>query len=341
MFFVFSKNCSLGDLSNRAFYIAYSASAQSIKDSFPVRAYLSFCSNYNLDPIQANRDKLYEQLYQYISYRINFLGGTYGTARSDITTIEKYLALHKIHSEVKLWKPMGQFLKSLKESFPVKSNKKRPFRESELALAFAKLKPNSWDTLIVRCLIAFGLGGALRASEFTAPNKKPTKSQAVNLVKKNRIFRFDDEKGHPSMLYYFFRSKTNHSWKPEFAVMPCVCDVPLPCAYHELLRLESHIKRAHGGTYLFVWSDGSLVTYSDTLFALKRVAKLVGSDADTIGTHSLRKARIVIGVKRGLPAQALLQIGRWATFDSIIPYLQMGPFDLNQSMVANFSRAKL
>ena len=308
-----------------------------------MRAYLSFCANYHLEPLQSNQEQLQSQLYHYVSYRLNFLNGTSGTARSDIITIEKYLALYGIHSDVKLWKPMDQFLKALKEKFPVKTNKKRAFRESELLLAFSQMVPNCWDTLVIRCLIAFGLGGALRASEYTAPNKCPTKRQAVNVVKKGRIFQFEDDQGYPSMLYCFFRSKTNRNWKREFAVMPCVCDVPLPCAYHELQRLEAHIKQAHDNTYLFVWADGSLVTYADALFAYKKVAGLVGADASTIGTHSLRKARIVIGVKRGLPAQALLQLGRWATFDSIIPYLEMGPYDLNQAIVSNYgiNRAKL
>ena len=314
-----------------------------MKDSFAVKAYLSFCANYQLEPLQSSQNQLQIQLYHYVSYRLCFLNGTSGTVRSDLTSIENYLALYGIHSDVKLWKPMAQFLKSLKEKFPVKSNKKRAFRESELLLAFSKMAPVSWDIIVIRCLVAFGLGGALRASEYTAPNKSPSKRQAVNIVKKGRIFKFENLSGHPSLLYCFFRSKTNRTWKREFAVMPCVCDVPLPCAYHELQRLDSLIKEAHDNTYLFVWADGSLVTYSDALLAYKKVAELVGADPLTIGTHSLRKARIVIGVKRGLPAQALLQIGRWATFDSIIPYLEMGPYDLNQAMVNNYGnyRAKL
>ena len=321
----------------------HTAKAQSLEESFPIRAYLSFCSNYQLEPLQANQIVRRNQLYQYVSYRLYFLNGTSGTARSDLIAIENYLAMHGIHSDVKSWKPMAQFLGSLAQQFPVKSNKKRAFRESELVLAFSKMAPKSWDTLMVRCLVSFGLGGALRASEYTAPNKHPTRFQAVNIVRKGRIFRFLDANNHPSMLYCFFRSKTNNTWKREFAVMPCVCDIPLPCAVHEMDSLLEHIKNCHNNTYLFTWGDGSLVTYSDALFAYKRVAGLVGADAASIGTHSLRKARIVIGVKKGLPDQALLQIGRWSRFDSIVPYLEMGPLDLNDSIVSNYgiSRAKL
>ena len=213
MCYIYIKCCSLEDLSNQAFQIIHGSSSGSIKHSFAVRAYLSFCSNYSLDPFQHNPAQLQTQLYRYVIYRLKFLNGTHGTARSDITTIENYLAQFNIHSDVKLWKPMAQLLKAAKQDFPVQTNKKRPFRESELTLAFIKLVPNSWDILVIRCLLAFGLGGALRASEYTSPNKKPSNLEAVNIVKLGRIFKFFDDNGHPSMLYCFFRSKTNQTWK--------------------------------------------------------------------------------------------------------------------------------
>ena len=278
-------------------------------------------------------------------YRLEFLNGTSGTAQSDIYTIENYLASYGIHSDVKSWKPFHQFLLSLKQQFPVKFQAKRAFRESELNMAFARIPPNSWNSIIVRCLVAFALGGALRASEYISPNKHPNRIQRINLVKKRSIYRFSQD-GKSSMIYFFFKSKRNQEFKSEFAVMPCICDIPLPCAFHEILRLESIIKDIKPDSYLFVWDDGSLVTYPELNQVFKNVAALVGADPESIGTHSARKARVVIGIKQGLPAHALLQIGRWSSLDSIIPYLRMGPLDLNSTTQLYYrnlkqSRAKL
>jgi len=333
------KNCSLADLSHRAHNLTHSNSKFKEKKPFPVRAYLSFCSVYRLNPFEKNETQLRNNLFRYTVYRLEFLNGTSGTAQSDITTIENYLAIYGIHSDLKLWKPFKQFISSIKPLFPTKSQAKRAFRESELNLAFIRMPPTSWNTIIVRCLVAFALGGALRASEYVAPNKNPSRIQSVNIVKKRNIYRFMDN-GNPSMLYLFFKSKTNQSFKPEFAVMPCICDVPLPCAYHETLRLESLISNLEENTYLFTWNDRSLVTYNDTNHAFKQVASLVGADPDSIGTHSARKARVVIGIKQGLPSHALLQVGRWASLDSVIPYLRMGPADLNQTTQAYFQKLK-
>ena len=69
-------------------------------------------------------------------YRLEFLDGTSGTAQSDINKIENYLALFDIHSDVRSWKPFQQFLVSLKQHYPVKSQTKRAFRESELEITF-------------------------------------------------------------------------------------------------------------------------------------------------------------------------------------------------------------
>ena len=272
-------------------------------------------------------------------YRLEFLDGTSGTAQSDINKIENYLALFGIHSDVKSWKPFQQFLVSLKQHYPVKSQTKRAFRESELNIAFQRIPPTSWNSIIIRCLVSFALGGALRASEFVAPNKHPNSSQSINLVKKRSIYRFS-ENGKSSMIYFFFKSKRNQEFKSEFAVMPCICDVPLPCAYHETLRLESLISNLNPNTYLFVWNDGSLVTYPDLNVVFKNVAALVGADPESIGTHSARKARVVIGIKQGLPPHALLQIGRWASLDSVVPYLRMGPMDLNSTTQLYYQKLK-
>ena len=232
---------------------------------------------------------------------------------------------------------MKQLLKTLKTTHPTKKQKKRPFRESEIKLIFQAIQPSSIDSLLVRCILAFAICGALRGSEYTVPIKTATGIQAVNAVKKQKIHRFIDATGNKSMVYVFFKSKTNQLWEAEYAVMPCCCKEKLPCAYHELERLESYISNLSDSTYLFTWSDGTLVTYNEALAVCKKAAALVGAKWEDIGTHSARKARTVMAVRRGLTQEAILLIGRWKSFESIIPYLDMGPLEFSAHLSQHFS----
>jgi len=197
---------------------------------------------------------------------------------------------------------------------------------------FYEIQPKSIDAIIIRCLISFAVGGALRGSEYTAPCKEPTKEQSFNIVKGSRLVFYNNNKDIPLLVYFFFKSKKNGIFKREFAVMPCICKDHLPCAYHELSRLKNIITNYGPNTYLFAWADGSLVTYRDALSVFKGASSLVGANIATIGTHSARKARVVIGIKKGLPAHVLLLLGRWQALDSIKPYLHMEPLDLANAL---------
>jgi hypothetical protein len=309
-----------------------------LENEFAVLCYTSFCSIYQLPTMPQSYDILYPQLQRYIIYRLNLLGGTHGTVRSDIATIEQYFAINGFHSDVRSWKPMLTLLNAVRKEFPVKRRTKRAFRASELSVMMHVLSKASINGLIVRCLIAFAFGGALRASEYTTPVKEPSINQSINIVREGRIAFFQDADDRPAIVYFFFRSKTNRIYKTEFAVMPCMCDLDLPCAIHELLLLRKYITNLKGNTYLFTWSDGSLVTYSDTLACFKKASAIIGANAKDIGTHSARKARIVIGVKNGLPAHVLLLLGRWKQMDSIKPYLAMQPLDIYETIVNNQKR---
>lgn len=55
---------------------------------FGVAAYFKFCEIYNLQPYQSKKRKLYPQLERFITWRLQFLNGTYATTISDIAAIQ-------------------------------------------------------------------------------------------------------------------------------------------------------------------------------------------------------------------------------------------------------------
>jgi len=293
-------------LSKKAAVLVRNAAAKSLFSKFSIRSYLVFCNQYNLDSAERSRPILYEQLRQYAMYRIEFIGASGESVARDIGDIEALLASEGIHSDVKSWNPMSELLKQLKKKYPTKTQTKRAYRSSELVTIFDTIKPCSIDSLVIRAVLSFAVGGALRGSEYTAPNKKPSQSQTYNMVRGSRITYFTDDTGAPAMVYFFFKSKRNGTFKREFVVMPCVCKDSLPCAFHELETLKKSISNLTPNTYLFVWADGSFVTYRDMLRLCKGASNLIGASSFDIGTHSARKARIIEAAKRGVPSHILI-----------------------------------
>jgi len=321
-------------LSHKAAVLVRDAASKSFLNKFSIRSYLVFCNHYKLDAAESSRSILFEQLRQYAMFRIEFIGASGESVYRDISDIETYLASEGIHCDVKKWKPMSELLKQLKKKYPTKTQTKRAYRSSELVMIFDTIKPRSIDSLVIRSILAFAVCGALRGSEYTAPKKKPSQAQTYNMVRGSRISYFTDNTGAPAMVYFFFKSKTNGTLKREFVVMPCCCRDLLPCALHELERLKKKIKNLTPNTFLFVWADGSFVTYRDMLRLCKGASNLIGASSFDIGTHSARKARIVEAAKRGVPSHILLLMGRWSGMESIKPYLNMDPQSLATAISA-------
>ena len=298
---------------------------------FGIVAYKRFCKTYSLDPIVYEKDRLYIQLQQFTVWRLRFLGGTNGTAVSDINAIQKWLEIFGVTSRIRTdCKPFESIVNAAKKYHPSTSRTTRALVEWEIKLISASLKPTSVKAIVLRAVWAFGWVTAMRPNEYLAEKQNECKDRKRFYLRKERIFIWEPPKGSTRKHFgvvWFFRSKTNHSLRQEFAVLPCKCDINF-CPITELQRLLSILKDSKPHTAIFSWPNGKFVTAAQSSRDLKRLAGKVGIDNKRVSAYSLKKACIVDELRKGLPDTVIVQCARWKSFQSMRAYIDLGPREL-------------
>ena len=296
--------------------------------------YLSFCEFYNLNPYPTDTAELYLNQDRYLTYRLYFAQGTHASIKTDISSIQFHLACKGIHSNIRNdHLPWKRILKAAETKFPSKKQKSRALSISEFKRMVDCLPPTSIDSLVARTIFTVAFATGMRGTEFLASNNKPRSRKAsLLLLRRDRVFIWEDkESGAHFGVVWFFKSKTNQGWAQEFATIPCCCKLGF-CPIKDLILLISQMKNVDNNTILFTWSNGTLATKSQLRLLLRNVAKQIDIlDFNQIGTHSTRKLCIQFAIVYGLPDTVVIQIGRWKSFNSIRPYIEMSPLDLLKS----------
>ena len=302
------------------------------KWSFPVRAYLEFCDIYSLNPIEQTTANLYVQISRYTVWRLKFLDGTCGTIKDDICKIQNWLALQGVHSDIlNQYRPMQRILKAAEKLNPKKHQTKRPFQWWEIQKIFELIPTNNINSIVLRAAISFALATAMRPDEFLAHKvRDDSEKRKDKYLKYGRILIWQptnkSERNHFGVVW-FFSSKTNQTGLREFATLPCGCDKGL-CPIIELRRLLSILSKPTPETAIFTWENGNFVTTQDFRKKIKGLADQIGSNADEIGSYSLKKTAITQAILDGMPDSVVVQLARWRSFSSIRPYINLGPRQL-------------
>ena len=195
------------------------------------------------------------------------------------------------------------------------------------------LPPTSIDSLVTRTIFTVAFATGMRGTEFLAKNnKQKSRKDSLLLLRRDRVFIWENKQsGTHFGIIWFFKSKTNRTWEQEYATLPCCCNLGF-CPIKDLLLLISHIKNCTSNTILFTWANGTLATKNQLRSILRNVAKKIEiPDFYKIGTHSTRKLCIQYAIEYGVPDTVVIQIGRWRSFSSIRPYINMSPLNLLNS----------
>ena len=304
------------------------------KYKFPVAAYLVFCKVYGLDPlIYNNKPTLYLQLERFTTWRLKFLDGTGGTAASDISAIQAWLATFGIHSNIKKeHKPIKRIIKAAEKLYPSKQQTTRALADWEIKVLFDQIPPTSLKAIITRAVWDFGFATAMRPSEFLAEKVKGDSKERKQLyVRRERIYVYNPKTGSDRKHFavvWFFKSKTNHIYRKEFATVPCFCNTDLICPVEEIIRLIKVLKNVQPHSALFVWPNGQYVTHHKAAEILKNTAANAGLDYESISAYSWKKTGITKAIRMGLPDTVVVQLARWRSFHSIRPYINLEPRQL-------------
>lgn len=302
------------------------------KLDFPTKAYLRFCKIYGLNPIISNVKEIYLQIERFTVWRLKVLQGTGGTAMSDIASIQHWLALKGIHSDIRNeHKPIQKILKGAMKIHPPIKQAARPLNLWELKEIFNRLPTNDINSIVIRAAWALALTTALRGEEFLAhtTNLDPP-DRTIHYIRLGRVFLWEpplNSKRKHFGVVWFWKSKTNHVFEKEFATMTCGCHHNI-CAITEINRLIKCLKNPKPQTALFTWKDGSYFTANQSRDYLKKFVNEIGSSYKNIGNNSLKKACIIFAIKNKTPDTIAVQLARWKSFNSIRSYINFNPRQL-------------
>ena len=298
---------------------------------FGAYLYLNFCNFYGLDPYLTDKESLYKQLIRYVTFRLVCARGTYSTIASDIAAIQFNLSIHGIHCNIRNeYSPMKRLMKYAALHHPSKSQASRGLSLREFKKLINQFKPVSIDSCVFRAILSFAFATGLRGTEFLASKSKPTtRKELALLLRRDRLFLWQDPKNPEKHfgVVWFFSSKTNKQWKQEFATIPCCCNIGF-CPVIDLIQVINLIKECKPQTVIFTWANGTFVTKHLFRSMLKQAAACVNLNPVGIGTHTTRKTCIQYAISYGLPDTILVQLGRWRSFHSIRPYINLSPLEL-------------
>lgn len=153
-----------------------------------------------------------------------------------------------------------------------------------------------YEVLLFRCSFALAFFGALRVSEFTAPNARSVAPLAFA-----DIVLFSD-----SVRLRISRSKTDQYGRGTWL---SISSIQHDCCPVRLLRSFVAV-RPHSDSFLS-HRDGSPVTRYQFGAVFKKCLLAVGLPPSDFGTHSFRIGAATVADASGLPDDVVKRLGRW------------------------------
>ena len=299
---------------------------------YPIELYMDFCKFYKLDTIPPTKQERHIQLERYATYRLQFAKGTESTLPKDIDAIQHWFHSMGYESNVKNeHQPIKKLFKTAKIYFPKKSKATRPLTLDELKRVLKLLNTNYIDDCVIHAVWTFAYATGLRVHEFLAEkNSNVSEFRKLFYLRRDRISIWQDSKSrkHFAVVWYY-HSKNNQNLTKQKVTLPCFCRDGV-CAIKSINRLLALTKKLARNTALFTWANGKYVTSSQSALALKNAVTEIGSDAQFIANHSMRKLLITQAVKQGMPESVIVQLVDWKSFNSSRPYIDLEPQDLVQ-----------
>ena len=266
-----------------------------------------------------------------MTYRLHFDQGTHASIKSDIAAIQHLLTCNGINTKIKSDQvAIRKIIKTAEREFPSKSQKSEALTVRQIKHMLELVQPISIDACIIRSIITVAFATGLRGTEFLPQKQKLSRKEKMFLLRKDRLFLWESTDNSDTAHFgviWFFKSKTNQKLEQEFATLPCSCNIGF-CPIVELLRLNKLYKNLKQHSVLFTWANGDFCVKHQFRTILKNLAAEIGINPKQVGNHSTRKACILHAIQHGLPDSVIVQLGRWHSFHSIRPYINMSPLAL-------------
>ena len=216
------------------------------------------------------------------------------------------------------WKPIVRLLNGFKKLRPSKSNAKDPLSSDQFSVILNYLPGNSHDAQLLRAALCWEQNGFARSAENTVKSNNLSPNDFKNVISLYNLRFGHNKDGSHTMVYTQFHSKSNQFNSKESVLFSCRC--PCPCAVKEVKALLRWRKVNKTSDYLFRFSNGKFLTYSNVNNVLKNLCQLAGFEPALFATHSLRKGAAVDAINEGLDLVQVMRIGRWKNINGFKNY---------------------
>ena len=268
-----------------------------------------------MQPLGANESTIYF----YICWRFQSdMKCTFSTIKAEINAIQSWHADNCYHISVLSWKPIVRLLNGFRKLRPSKSNTKDPLSTDEFSVLLNHLPGNSHDAQLLRAALCWEQNGFARSAEYTVKSNNLSKDDLKRIISLYNLRFGSNKDGSHTMIYEQYYSKSNQFNSKESVLFSCRC--PCPCAIKEVKALLRWRKINRTSDYLFRFSNGKFLTYSNVNNVLKNLCQLAGLEPALFATHSLRKGAAVDAINEGIDLVQVMRIGRWKSINGFKHY---------------------
>lgn len=261
-----------------------------------------FCHFYALR-LYRDIKQCYLRLYVAWRYRTSSVLGN--SVQTEINGIKMlYGKKFGIKLDTSCWYGLHHDLKGFKNDPERLSIDTKPIRDKLLSQMVAHLGSN-FDSLVIRSFLYLAKYFNLRCSEY-----------AIDKLVDERTLRISNLKfltdSYPNALQLTLNiSKTNHTWRQENITVMCLCLKSGMCPFHTLRKMLAKRKNTSSSDFLFVWSDGRVLTRHDVSRCLKKLLTKCGIyDLQHYRPHSLRKGGITDLTVAGVEDSVIRRMAR-------------------------------
>ena len=268
--------------------------------------WLKFCGKFNWDPLNVNE----AVLSLFITYEFSIRQMKIQTIQKRISTISTILKLSGFHVDFSTYFTMKKVIAgATRLQGGIAPDHRLPLTVSHLRIFFQKMRSSNLSSCTARTMLAFGVFGMLRHSEYIVQNRNRPGKEAL---------RFSDITFYPTfadcqMILLKLRvEKTLLTRKTDEVIIPATFKDVDPV--HELKNLI-HIR--FGATppppsaFLFATAKGKPVDSAIFSKFLSYVCDIVKLPHSRITSHSLRIGGCTSLIEAGVGDAVIQLLGRW------------------------------
>ena len=294
-----------------------------------IRAFETFCSQYDIYPILPASELTLCYFIAYLSERLSSQ-----TARVYLSGIRLLHLEHGHGDPLQQADLLKYVLNGLQRSQTSHSHPRQPVTVSILRQLKASLQAhrdlNRFDKRLLWSAFTLAFYGFLRGGELTCPS-------ATQFNPARHLSMYDVTVSNSALNLTIKASKTDQFGKSVTRTIPATRTSTCPVkAMQQYLQL----RKCRGYGPLFMWHSGRYLTREALSHTLKELVEVAGWNSSSFSSHSFRIGAATTAAATGLPDWLIQSLGRWKS-DSYLRYIRTPSASLEDAAITMARAARI